>query len=92
MRIQKVMQEKGADGCLLSNGINLFYTTGRMYNGYFYLPTEGKPYFFIKRPNGIEGEHVIYLRQPQKSFSSKQTNCLILTISAYKIYSNRKNV
>ena len=66
MRIQKVMQEKGADGCLLSNGINLFYTTGRMYNGYFYLPAEGKPYFFIKRPNGIEGEHVIYLRKPEQ--------------------------
>lgn len=66
MRIQKVMQEKGADGFLLSNGINLFYTTGRMYNGYFYLPAEGKPYFFIKRPNGIEGEHVIYLRKPEQ--------------------------
>ena len=52
MRIQKVMQEKGADGCLLTNGINLFYTTGHIYSGYFYLPAEGEPWYFVKRPNG----------------------------------------
>ena len=59
IRIQKVMQEKGADGCLLTNGINLFYTTGHIYSGYFYLPAEGEPWYFVKRPNGLIGEHVV---------------------------------
>lgn len=66
MRIQKVMQEKGADGCLLTNGINLFYTTGHIYSGYFYLPAEGEPWFFVKRPNGWEGDHVVYFRKPEQ--------------------------
>ena len=66
MRIQKVMQEKGADGCLISNGINLFYTTGHIYSGYFYLPAEGEPWYFVKRPNGLAGEHVVYLRKPEQ--------------------------
>ena len=66
MRIQKVMQEKGADGCLLTNGINLFYTTGHIYSGYFYLPAEGEPWYFVKRPNGLVGEHVVYLRKPEQ--------------------------
>ena len=66
MRIQKVMQEKGADGCLLTNGINLFYATGHIYSGYFYLPAEGEPWYFVKRPNGLVGEHVVYLRKPEQ--------------------------
>lgn len=66
MRIQKVMQEKGTDGCLLTNGINLFYTTGHIYSGYFYLPAEGEPWYFVKRPNGLVGEHVVYLRKPEQ--------------------------
>ena len=38
MRIQKVMQEKGADGCLLTNGINLFYTTDIFIADIFIFP------------------------------------------------------
>lgn len=66
MRIQKVMQEKGVNGCLLTNGINLFYATGHIYSGYFYLPAEGEPWYFVKRPNGLVGEHVVYLRKPEQ--------------------------
>lgn len=65
-RIREAMLKEGADGCLLNVGINLFYTTGSMYNGYFYLPAEGEPWFFIKRPNGLSGEHVVYLRKPEQ--------------------------
>lgn len=54
------------DACLLSVDVNLFYTTGRIYSGYFYLPTEGKPWFFVKRPNGLSGEQVVYIRKPEE--------------------------
>ena len=63
---EKVMQEKGVNGCLLTNGINLFYATGHIYSGYFYLPAEGEPWYFVKRPNGLVGEHVVYLRKPEQ--------------------------
>lgn len=65
-RMQKELKEMGMDACLLSVDVNLFYTTGRIYGGYFYLPTEGKPWFFVKRPNGLSGEQVVYIRKPEE--------------------------
>ena len=65
-RMQKELKETGMDACLLSVDVNLFYTTGRIYGGYFYLPTEGKPWFFVKRPNGLSGEQVVYIRKPEE--------------------------
>jgi Xaa-Pro aminopeptidase len=65
-RIQQAMQKINADGCLLSVDVNLYYTTGRIYSGYFYLPVEGEPWFFVKRPNGLEGERVEYIRKPEQ--------------------------
>jgi Xaa-Pro aminopeptidase len=37
-----------------------------MINGYFYLPKEGKPVLFVKRPTGITGENVFYIRKPEQ--------------------------
>ena len=65
-RIQQAMQQMGADGCLLTVDVNLYYTTGRLFNGYFYLPVEGEPWFFVKRPNGLTGEQVAYIRKPEQ--------------------------
>lgn len=65
-RMQQAMREQQADGCLLSVDVNLYYTTGRIYNGYFYLPVEGEPWFFVKRPNGLSGDHIEYIRKPEQ--------------------------
>ena len=65
-RIQQAMKKINADGCLLSVDVNLYYTTGRIYSGYFYMPAEGHPWFFVKRPNGLEGEQVEYIRKPEQ--------------------------
>lgn len=65
-RIQEAMHQCGADGCLLADGVNLYYTTGNMYNGYFYLGAEGEPWFFVKRPNGLSEEHLFYIRKPEQ--------------------------
>ncbi len=64
--IQREMNEKGYDACLLTIGVNLFYVSGQIYNGYFYLPASGKPLFFVKRPNGLEGEGVYTIRKPEQ--------------------------
>ena len=74
MRIQKVMQEKGADGCLISNGINLFYTTGHIYSGYFYLPAEGEPWYFVKRPARTDWQASTLFT------SASQSNCRIYSV------------
>ena len=65
-RIQQAMKQINADGCLLTVDVNLYYTTGRIYSGYFYLPVEGAPWFFIKRPNGLSGNQVEYIRKPEQ--------------------------
>lgn len=64
-RIQKKLADINADACLLTIDVNLYYTTGLIYNGYFYLPSEGEPWFFIKRPNGLTGDHVEYIHKPE---------------------------
>ncbi|MDR1500814.1 MAG: Xaa-Pro peptidase family protein [Tannerellaceae bacterium] len=64
--LQKTMQKDGADGCLLATAANLFYMTGRLYNGYFFLPPAGEPWFFVKRPAGLSGDHVSYIRKPEE--------------------------
>ena len=64
--IQKEMTRKGADGCLLADNVNLFYVADRVYSGYFYLPKEGNPLFFVKRPIGLDGENVFYIRKPEQ--------------------------
>ncbi|MDR1645618.1 MAG: Xaa-Pro peptidase family protein [Tannerellaceae bacterium] len=65
-RLQQAMQTTGADGCLLSIDVNLYYLTGRIYNGYFYLAAEGDPWFFVKRPTGLSGQQVTYIRKPEQ--------------------------
>ena len=64
--MQQAMQKINAGGCLLTVDVNLYYTTGRIYSGYFYLPAEGAPWFFVKRPNGLTGDHVEYIRKPEQ--------------------------
>lgn len=65
-RIQQAMQAQHADACLLSVDVNLYYTTGRIFSGYFYLPAEGAPWFFVKRPNGLNDDHIEYIRKPEQ--------------------------
>lgn len=65
-RMREAMVKVNADGCLLTVDVNLYYTTGQIFGGYFYLPVEGDPLFFVKRPNGIEGEQVAYIRKPEQ--------------------------
>ena len=65
-RMRDGLKEMGMDACLLSIDVNLLYTTGHIYSGYFYLPVEGKPWFFVKRPNGLSGEQLVYIRKPEE--------------------------
>ncbi|WP_080904553.1 Xaa-Pro peptidase family protein [Parabacteroides sp. Marseille-P3160] len=66
LRIQDGMRKSNAEACLFSVDVNLYYTTGHIYNGYFYLPVEGSPSFFVKRPEGLCGENVYSIRKPEQ--------------------------
>lgn len=49
-RIRDVMKESSIEALLISDYANLFYLTGRVYTGYAFIPVEGMPLFFVRRP------------------------------------------
>ncbi len=65
-KIRKEMQAAGADAFLVTSNTNLYYTTGQVVMGYLYIPTDGTPLLFVRRPAGLEGEHVVYVRKPEQ--------------------------
>ena len=65
-KLQDVMQQMNVEACILTTAVNVFYMTGKVYNGYLYIPAEGNPIHFVKRPEGISFENTIYIRKPEQ--------------------------
>ena len=65
-RIQQAMRQEEADGCLLTMNMNLYYVSGQVFDGYFYLPAEGRPYWFVKRLTIPETNQVHVIRKPEQ--------------------------
>lgn len=64
-KIQEQMEKENVEVCLLSSSVNLFYSAGRVFNGYAYIPQKGEPVFFVRRPVGLTEGKVIYIRKPE---------------------------
>ncbi len=65
-RLQSTMQSMNIEGCILTTAVNVFYMTGMVYNGYYYLPIEGQPVHFVKRPEDVSFDNTIYIRKPEQ--------------------------
>lgn len=65
-RLQRIMQAMKIEACVLTTGVNVFYMTGRIYNGYYFLPAEGDAYHFVKRPGDVNFENTIHIRKPEQ--------------------------
>ncbi len=65
-RLQGTMQSMNIEGCILTTAVNVFYMTGMVYNGYYYLPIEGQPIHFVKRPEDVNFDNTIYIRKPEQ--------------------------
>lgn len=65
-RLQAAMKAMDVEACVLSTSVNVFYMTGMVYNGYYYLPSEGKPIHFVKRPEGVSFDNTVYIRKPEQ--------------------------
>lgn len=65
-RLQRAMQSMNIEGCILTTAVNVFYMTGMVYNGYYYLPIEGQPIHFVKRPEDVNFDNTIYIRKPEQ--------------------------
>lgn len=64
-KIRAAMVTQSIDAVLLTGTVNLIYISGRVFNGYFYLPAQGAPLFFVRRPLGLQGENIHYIRKPE---------------------------
>ena len=65
-RVQSVLQSINADAVLLNTNANLYYSSGRVFNGYTYIPSEGEAIYFVRRPIGLKGENVHYIHKPEQ--------------------------
>jgi len=65
-RLQKAISEAGVDGILLSTDVNIYYMTGLVFSGFYYLPADDEPVFFVKRPDGLSGERIFSIRKPEQ--------------------------
>ncbi|MDR0232006.1 MAG: Xaa-Pro peptidase family protein [Dysgonamonadaceae bacterium] len=72
-RLQTKMSEIGADTCIIVSNVNLYYLSGRIFTGYFYLPAEGEPVLFVRKPLGWNNDNVVYIRKPEDISSWLQT-------------------
>ena len=73
-KIQQNMSDIHADGLLICDNVNLYYVSGRIFRGYCYIPVKGEPIFFVRRPLGLNGTQVVYIRKPEEIGEYLQKN------------------
>lgn len=64
-RLRRLMADEKMEAMLISSNANIYYTSGRVLNGYVYVPAEGEALYFVRRPIGISGDNVIYVHKPE---------------------------
>ena len=65
-KIRKLMIQSDIDAALITCNVNILYTCGQVLSGYCYLPVVGEPLYFVKRPSGLRGPQIHYIRKPEQ--------------------------
>jgi len=65
-RVKKAVSDAGAAGIILTSDVNIFYLTGLVFNGFYYLPVDDDPLLFVRRPEGLKGERIFSIRKPEQ--------------------------
>ncbi len=69
LRVSKVrgaMSRHNTDALLIASTVNMYYLTGGICRGYFYLPIEGAPLFFIQPPATPTNDKMVSVRKPEQ--------------------------
>ncbi|WP_418679778.1 M24 family metallopeptidase [Alistipes ihumii] len=64
--VREELARQQADALLVTTNVNLYYVSGRVFAGMAYIPNEGEPLFFVRRPVGLKGENVLYICKPEE--------------------------
>ena len=65
-KIQSMMVSQNIDAIILNNNANIYYTAGRVFNGYVYIPQNGEATYFVRRPVNLFGSNIIYIHKPEQ--------------------------
>jgi Xaa-Pro aminopeptidase len=66
-RVRLLLQEEEqAEACLIRSAVNIYYLTGRIFDGYLYLPREGEPLLFVRKAGDFGDEQAIPIRKPEE--------------------------
>ncbi|MCC8070613.1 MAG: Xaa-Pro peptidase family protein [Bacteroidales bacterium] len=65
-RLRSLMAASQQEALLITDNANIYYLSGRVFSGYIYLPLEGMPLFFVRRPVELQGDGVVYIRKPEE--------------------------
>lgn len=63
--VRSLMMEQSVDALLLTGNANIYYTLGRVISGWTYIPLEGDPIYFVRRPENIKGDNVCHIHKPE---------------------------
>ena len=63
--IQQLLINQCIDAALVSDNANKFYLSGRVFNGYVFIPAQGDAIFFVRRPVELTGDNLVYINKPE---------------------------
>lgn len=70
------LKAAGFDAALVSSNANLYYLTGGVFSGFVYIPVDGEPFQFVRRPVDKVGNGVVHIRKPEQIAEYLQQNSL----------------
>ena len=65
-KIISALKNVGADACLLSTSVNIYYASSRIIIGYVYIDINGNTVHLVRRPNNVTGENVFFIRKVEQ--------------------------
>lgn len=68
LHIRKIQDEMPPESSLLVAGnVNVFYSTGRFFRGYVWIPKEGEPLYFVVKPQIYAAAgNIVFVRKPEQ--------------------------
>ncbi len=65
-KVRSAMEGAGVSAVLVTDNANMYYLTGRVFDGMVYVSQRGEPIFFVRRPVELKGDGVVYIRKPEE--------------------------
>lgn len=96
-RVSQAMASCGTDLILITDYANIYYLTGRVFTGLIAVSANGSVSFFVRRPVGLEGDGVVYIRKQEDITATVKTEGvtsvgLEMDLSSYSAIRRLQNI